>query len=350
MSKDTIVVTDGEVLDLPSEALIDEEQIEIPVTVETRVTEWLDRVNNDQLEPTMYIYRIVKDRRHACGKYTGVDIPDEHTIGMMLGSGEYHAVLQIPKHGKVPKKSTSFKFFIDPHYDQLRRDEAQNGNIGLMVNRTGMNSPYPHINHVGIPSAAPASQGQDTNAIEYFKEAVQMVTKMMGSMQQPQNLNTPDMGAVMLQQYQNMGELMKSNMLSTNNMMVNMLKDGYLNSGNLPSGENTEEENIVQKLIPKVMEFLPALLSNPATGAILSSLLKGVVSKPPIPKKPYVPPSGKKVLSDEEKIRRKVMLDRIRIKAVEDYKKSLEPQVEEIPISKTTCKVEDVEQVVKDGI
>src|SRR4030065_2391880 len=102
-----------------SEEIMEEEKTSLDIQVQN----WIERAGNS--ESTMYIYKVSKPGlRELCNKYTGDDIPDEHTIGLTFGSGKYVAVM----YTKGKKIGTSFSFCIGTAYDTHKTTIQNNNN------------------------------------------------------------------------------------------------------------------------------------------------------------------------------------------------------------------------------
>jgi hypothetical protein len=252
----------------------DGEEITVPLTLDDKISFFIARTNVENLNPCMYVYKYKANsstQRSLCGKFDGDDIPDEHTIGLQYGSGRYLVILQVPAGEKQVRKQGSYTFEIGTVYDELRRTAAATGTLPPLYSlpiRGGLQQP---------------SNTSQTDNMTMLRETMSFMAELFGKMQgsvphQPQH--SPDMSALMLQQYKGMGEVLKDNLLKTDAFMQEALKVKMLaekgdrsKKGNEEYEENepTEQPNLIQALLPELIKLLPALLSNPQTAAMVQA-------------------------------------------------------------------------------
>lgn len=228
-------------------------------TFDDKIKAWLERVNLDDLTPRIYIYKkTATDRRTLCGRFEGTDIPDEHEIGLMYGSGTYNVIVVIPPSDKDKGQRTSFNFVVGQHYDQMRREQQFQGS-----------SPF-----TGLRSL-PQQTFQPANSSEMFKDALAFIAEIMSkiNVQQTQQPALPDVSNLMLMQYKTMGELMKNNLLQTDQLLTDGLKKARsAMAGDEPEGD-VEEKSLVERMLPEIIKLLPALLASPKTGPVINQAL-----------------------------------------------------------------------------
>lgn len=251
------------------------EDNEIASTFDYKLENWLKRVNTEEIEPVMYIYKYnttTASKRRLCGKFVGIDLPDEHAIGLNYGGGKYMASVVIPTSSGEKPKQTSFHFEIDSCYDQMKRQAALSGNT-------------PTITPLGLqsriqPVSAPIGESSPNHSMEYFREGMAFVTDLIAKIQlqpqpQPQPV-MPDMSSILLQQYKMMSETLKSNLLETDRLMHSTLKN-RLKEGETETGEEThetEEPPLLQKLLSEFLPLLTTLLSTQQAAPAVRQVLQ----------------------------------------------------------------------------
>jgi hypothetical protein len=287
---------------------------ESSIPVEIKINEWLQRSNIDNAVPKMYLYRIDDNnpsKRTVCGHFEGSEIPDEHTIGMINGSGHYQVALYLPPVNGKKRNGRTWTFRVDPIYDQYRREQAQNG---LLTVVPSSGQPQYHNNQLQ-PSQ------ELTGSAAMFKEAMSMVAEIMGKMiPQQSSAAVPDMSSVLMAQYKGMSEMMNENLMNTSSMMNNLLKKRMSEFDGGTGGQEDEDLSLFERFLPKVIEMLPMILANPATGNILKGIMRTVVNNgiAPKPKNTGVTAEQQQLL--EEKKRR---MEVLKFKMKEEAKKEL---------------------------
>jgi hypothetical protein len=252
---------------------VDTEEIVIPLTLDDKINNFIERANVENLTPCMYVYKYKQNsstQRSLCGKFEGEDIPDEHNIGLQYGSGRYLAIVQVPSGEKQARKQSTIGFEISPNYDDLRRTAAVTGQL-------------PYLNSLPVRNASMVPQNAQADNMTMLRETMSFMAELFGKMQgaapAPLQQNT-DIAGLMLQQYKGMGDVLKANLLQTDSMMQEALKSklmaemkhltGSMNN-NEPEPDESEPPNIIQALLPELIKILPAILSSPKTAALMQA-------------------------------------------------------------------------------
>ena len=113
-----------------------------------KVQSWLNNKNALLEEVTAKLYKITpQGNRQMCGKWTNL-IPDEHSIGLQMGSGKYELYVDFPETKSHPYGFKKETFELDKIYDVYRQEAALNGTTPKISQQ-----PAP----VPVPAPVPAS-------------------------------------------------------------------------------------------------------------------------------------------------------------------------------------------------
>lgn len=228
------------------------------VVVDEKVQAFLNRCGHESSK--MYLYKIGKNgfTRELCGKYEGLEIPDEHDIGIEHGSGRFVAVLTSSDH---KSKNTSVSFTISSSYDRIKLEKSNS-----------------------LPVQVSGQSG--TEIMSVIKDGMAMMidtfrAMMMQSMQVQQPSTNPlgqgfDVSKLMMNQYTNMQDIMKNNLIQTNDLMSSLLREKKRNVStgdeSIEYEDSTEPQNPILQLLPSLLPLLSSLLQTPATGNVIQAL------------------------------------------------------------------------------
>jgi hypothetical protein len=256
---------------------VDTDETVIPLTLDDKINNFIERANVENLTPCMYVYKYKLNsstQRSLCGKFEGEDIPDEHNIGLQYGSGRYLAIVQVPSGEKQARKQSTIGFEISTNYDDLRRTAAVTGQL-------------PYLNSLPVRNASMVPQNAQADNMAMLRETMSFMAELFGKMQgaapaPPQP--TTDMASLMLQQYKGMGDILKANLISTDSFLQDTLKTkinaemkqiAENKKGDRSNNDDDDDDetppSLLQAVIPEILKLLPALLSNPQTAALVQA-------------------------------------------------------------------------------
>lgn len=242
------------------------EEIQLPPPVEVKVQAWLERVNAEDSIPKAYVYKCVgnsQTNKELIGRWEN-EIPDEHEIGMLAGSGNYLMAISLPYKDGKPRQ-TSFTFRIGTTYDEARKKQAYNGPSPVY-------EPSRQVQVVQQPA------GPQIDPMAMMKDTMTMFAQMMQVLRPEPS---PDVSKLMIGQYQAMSEILKGNLQQTDEFLMSTLKKVRQEVGAIGAdyeGEEGEEgegepPNLIMQLLPELIKLLPALLASPATGRLIQSAM-----------------------------------------------------------------------------
>jgi hypothetical protein len=254
----------------------DDEQLDDlePISREDRpfddkVEEWIERYQVEGIVPRMYLNRYddVVKKYVVVDRFEGQELPDEHDIGLKLGSGQYKAVLQYPATPLRPKKTTVIAFTVGKVYDE-RMAEEKRKNIGMVSAAGGASMPVNNHNDM--------------------RDGMYLMADIFKSVMANQQQNKPvipDMSGLFIDHYKNMNDVIKLNLTETSSLVSELLKSRFvpeqeIEPGQPPEGIEPEKGNLLSILIPEIIkQVLPLIIENP----IVAKVLQGIMSKPAAP-------------------------------------------------------------------
>lgn len=224
---------------------------------DTSVQDWLLRNGLRKKDYVLRVYRFGgagDNERTAVGKYID-HIPDEDEIGLKYGSGRYECILQVSdKDGQ--RRVTSSRFLVDSIYDEIRQEEKikkaqQMQQLPVPINGTH----------------------QFDNMIESMSKFMAVIFPLINAGRA--NIETPDVSAIMMKNYENMNSVIKRSILD-NQQLINDVQRG--NMGLPETMEDLKETTGLMGLIttigPLIEKVLPLILGGGAKPKIAATLIK----------------------------------------------------------------------------
>jgi len=242
--------------------LPDVETEDLPLFDE-KVSEWISRSGDESVCASMYIYKYDRsNKKELCGKFVSPDIPDEHDIGIQFGGGSYSIVLHIPAYGGKKRRTTSFSCHISDSYNRKE---------GSFQRQIGGTIPYPIHQPVQVSSNNEA-------VFNAFREGISMMAEMFKMNRPEPSPMLPDISGLLMNQYKNMADVMKSNLMENSTLMNTVLKERSRSVENVnddyPEEDTLPTENPLLALLPTLLPLLTSFLQNPATSAAINTVAR----------------------------------------------------------------------------
>lgn len=233
---------------------------QIGAQLDSAILDWLERAQAGEATPKLYLYKFDNPNegksKKLISRWENSEVPDEHGIGMMFGSGKYLMIATLPALKKNNVKAWTFA--IHPYYDELRRNQQIAGiqHQGFAVNGQQV-IPPPLKTFNESPQPNPTEMG-----LRMVREVIQMLSPLLA---QPKNGGVDNMGALMLSNYQGMQEVLKGNLIANTKLyadMAKMARDGTPPDEGMEDEPEAEEKSVIEKILPLLGEWLPVLLGN----------------------------------------------------------------------------------------
>jgi hypothetical protein len=227
--------------------------------LDTAIIDWLERANAGEATPKLYLYKFDNPNdgkgKKLISRWENSEVPDEHGIGLMFGSGKYLMIATLP--GLKKNNVKAWTFAIHPYYDELRRNQQIAGNPPTVQGFPTIPTPLKVFTEPQPAQPNPTEMG-----LRMVREVIQMLSPLLA---QPKSGNTVDnAGALMMQNYQMMQEVLKGNLVSNTKLyadMAKMARDGVPPADDTDEDEDEPEaQSIIEKIMPMLQEWLPVLL------------------------------------------------------------------------------------------
>ena len=229
-----------------------------------KIDEWLDKVNNENIEPKATLYGFKSstgESKELLWQWEGREnIPSIHEVGLQFGSGRYVMIFNIPKGINSDKKTTSRRFRIGSYYDQAKRNLANGLNYNAQFNSC-------------LPFPMQKEKIEDTK--KGFSEVVEVINMLKPLLTNNNNNAMQEAGMVsqmMIGMFQNVNKLMQSQMLENMKMMNDLNRKTLSIDYDNEESEDLENDGVIGMIKP-LLKFLPMLLKKGAVGEAAKTMV-----------------------------------------------------------------------------
>jgi hypothetical protein len=234
---------------------------EINPDVSQRVWEWINKRNKGQAEITCTLYKEKPEGgKKQCGKWKN-QIPDEHNVGLVHGSGRYEMIVTFPKVGDNPMGIKKANFELDKYYDQLKQEAQMTGQVPTLGRLPQAVAPQ------AVTVYDPNPKGDNT--LEIIKTVFSMIQPMLQVQRAPDNTMSQ-----MVQMYSMMNMIMKKSLMDNTDFMAEM-QARLLGGNGTPTADAGGEDEVepqapekpktfLEQALPFIMPFLEKLTTGTA--------------------------------------------------------------------------------------
>ena len=230
--------------------------------VAQKAWEYIEKQKLQDVEITATLYRIKPEGgRRQCGRWKN-QIPDEHNIGIVHGSGSYELILTWP-----PRGIKKYRFELDRYYDTLKQEAEMTGAV-------------PALGRVQYQQNAPQTALPVKTNGNQTLEIIQALVPLLRPQQNDNQFSQ------MLQMYQMMNFVMKKSLMDSTEFFAQMQQkflDQADNQGEGEAGMNgqavqvEEKKSFIEQALPYIMPFIEKLTSgNPGERAMATGLVNSI--------------------------------------------------------------------------
>ena len=241
--------------------------------VDRIIEEYKAEAHRRDTTPTCTIYKYASEttgqERIFAGYFTGDEIPNRHTIGILYGGGRYFIELYQPKGKAEETEATSFIFRIHEIYNGLKlKAETEKAKAEA----------------AGLPPGQAAQQVQATQSFSMVKDILSLILPVLKAQTEaatPAPAPRQESPQEMINSYLMMQKLLKNNLFDTaatfrefNRRFTEAEYTEQEEEGITAGEENKKEGGLLEKIISLIEPFFALIAQKTPAAQIAATTLK----------------------------------------------------------------------------